>query len=276
MAADWENADRRTARDAGENKVGTAKSLDRATKKAAQDRATRLLAAQVRAAERAKPQPYIESAFEKSIPLVPFDFKPVAVTAPKTGKVYVVAGIGPALYEGEQRERVADIDVVSHRFVQLYSRTSPITQNLMPKRLAEMVRELVPVETIKAAIFAMRNDPVGLTKVKPPTGKGSTIKNFLGSLHASTDPGYLAGSLRMIFMVHNINHTRNYALDAAIVAENMLAGEYAYLTGRPFEEALRLVAYKSGYKEEPGAGTAAPSARKPRKTKSSAAADPAP
>lgn len=272
LAAHWGNVDQRSVTGDEDYKIGTAKSVERAAKKAAEERDAKLKAAMAKAAEQARPKIYVESAFEKSVPSVPFSFVSVPVVAPKKGSVYLLSAIGPALYEGALSLKVGGFDVVSHQFRQLYSMREPVIRGVVPARLASEVRELAPPETIKAALLAIKGDPARLPKVALPTAQ--KVRQFVTEVQGSNDPGYLAGVLKTIFSKAE-TFQKDYGREAAFAAQGMLAAEYAHQMKRSLNDALLLVAYKSGYKEEPDASTAPP-VKKTRKSKAAAPEDPAP
>lgn len=179
------------------------------------------------------------SPFKADVPAVRFVNKPVPVITPEEGKVYVVAGVGPAKYKGVETLRAAGMEMDMHSFAKLHGEV--MIARIPPHRLESKVREVMPPEKLKA-VMAVVADGGGQKPVTLPLG-GDRYKRendaFEKRLLDTHDLGIVAGTLHTAFTVR-----QKIGAGVQMAIERVwgnLASEIAVATGADYDAAHKWV-----------------------------------
>lgn len=174
-----------------------------------------------------------------------FTFKPVFVTNPVQGRIYVYPGTGPVEFVGEAVISVAGTNMKTISFSEVHALGSKGIIRFDPAKIAEKgIRELATSETMDDLVYKLTQ---GQGRLKGLPQQGTKQKPFYDVTVASPNLEDLANLLIHAFKGDKaVGNRGTFETTYGNAALHMVAAEYTVVKGVSLGEAMDLLKYAAG------------------------------
>jgi len=169
-----------------------------------------------------------------------FVFKPVFVTKPQKGGIYVYPGIGPVVCGGVETIPVAGIEMKTVSFTEVHATGAKRIVRFDPAKIEQkFVRELATPESLDSILYKLSNAKTSLTGLpKHATQQKVFFENIMASPNLADVTGLLCHAFKND---KDIGKRGSLEVTFGNLSLDMIAAEYAVVKDVPINDAKDLI-----------------------------------